>query len=166
MTAPCGFNYQQLTATQVVRSREVPPDALKRYQGASVAHQPPSVLTLEPLVLSLRIMSLPFIPTSWTGMVGRIITTDHNVPSLGRMLHVCSSGMACIIKFNVFHFGLLVSFHIANLRLKISGNEVTAGENHENLHPVKFPMYTCMHVYLRLSSFLHMYLHKLTSATP
>ena len=48
----------------------------------------------------------------------------------------------CIIKFNVFHFGLLVSFHIANLRLKISGNEVTPGENREHLHPVKFPMYT------------------------
>ena len=108
-------------------------------------------------MLSLRIMSLPFIPTSWTRMVGRIITTDHNVPSLGRMLHICSSGMACIIKFNVFHFGLLVSFHIANLRLKISGNEVTPGENRENLHPVKFPMYTCMHVYLRLSSFLPPY---------
>ena len=108
-------------------------------------------------MLSLRIMSLPFIPTLWTRMVGRIITTDHNVPSLGRMLHVCSSGMACIIKFNVFHFGLLVSFHIANLRLKISGNEVTPGENRENLHPVKFPMYTCMHVYLELPSFLPPY---------
>ena len=67
---------------------------------------------------------------------------NHNVPSLGRMLHVCSSGMACTIKFNVFHFGLLVSFHIANLRLQISGNEVTPGENREHLHPVKFPMYT------------------------
>ena len=108
-------------------------------------------------MLSLRIMSLPFIPTSWTRMVGRIITTDHNVPSLDRMLHVCSSGMACTIKFNVFHFGLLVSFHIVNLRLKISGNEVTPGKNRENLHPVKFPMYTCMHVYLELPSSLHMY---------
>ena len=48
----------------------------------------------------------------------------------------------CIIKFNVFHFGLLVSFHIAKLRLKISGNEVTPGENREHLHPVKFPVYT------------------------
>ena len=80
----------------------------------------------------------------------------------------CSSGMACTIKFNVFHFGLPVSFYIANLRLKISGNEVTPGESHENLHPVKFPMYTCMHVYLKLPSFLpsslHMYLHKVTSA--
>ena len=90
-------------------------------------------------------------------MVGWIITTDHNVPSLGRMLHVCSLGMACIIKFNVFHFGLLVSFHITNLRLKISGNEVTPGENHKHLHPVKFPMYTCMHVYLELPSFLPPY---------
>ena len=70
------------------------------------------------------------------------------------MLHICSSGMACTIKFNVFHFGLLVSFHIANLRLEISGNEVTPGENRENLHPVKFLIYTCMHVYLELSSFL------------
>ena len=86
--------------------------------------------------------------------VGCCRYTDHNVPSLGRMLHIGSSGMACIIKFNVFHFGLLVSFHIANLRLEISGNKVTPGENCENLHLVKFPMYTCMHVYLKLPSFL------------
>ena len=119
--------------------------------------------------VSLRIMSLSFIPTLWTRMVGRIVTTDHNVPSLGWMLHACSSVFFRngTIKFNVFHFGLLVSFHIANLGIEISGNEVTPGKNCENLHPVKFPMYTCMHVYLNLPSFLpsslHMYLHKLTS---
>ena len=106
--------------------------------------------------VSLRIMSLPFILTSWTRTVGRIITTDHNVPSLGRMLYVCSSMFFKngTIKFN---FGLLVSFHIANLRLEISGNEVTPGENRENLDPVKFPMYTCMYVYLQLPSFLPPY---------
>ena len=69
-----------------------------------------------------------------------------------------SSGMVCTIKFNVFHFGLLVSFHTANLRSEISGNEVTPGETRESLHPVKFPMYTCMHVYLEVPFFLSSYI--------
>ena len=131
--------------------------------------------------VSLRFMSLPFVPTSWSRMVDRIVTTDHNVPRSCTQIIMypawtrcymyaaqCSSGIVCTIKFNVFHFGLPVSFYIANLRLKISGNKVTPGESHENLHPVKFPMYTCMHVYLKLPSSLpfslHMYLHKVTSA--
>ena len=99
-------------------------------------------------------------------MIDRIVTTDHNVPSLGRMLHVCSSVFFRngTIKFKVFHFGFLVSFHIANLRLEISGNEVTPGENCENLHPVKFPMYTCMHVYLELPSFLPSYICTFTNS--
>ena len=80
------------------------------------------------------------VTTFRTNMDGTL-TEDHNVPSLGRMLYVYSS-VFFRNGFNVFHFGLQVSFHIANLRLEISGNEVTPGENRENLHPVKFPMYS------------------------
>ena len=139
-----------------VEKEGVPPDALKWYHGSSVAHQPPSVLTLWSHAWVYHLESCHYLSYRHRGQ-GWLAELSPQIIMYPTWVGSSVFFRNGTININVFHFGLLVAFHIANLRLEVSGNEVTPGKNRNNLDPVKFPMYTCMYVYLQLPSFLPPY---------